>query len=289
MSTFRGFRDALRAYIPIWLSQRPGLDVGYRILYTVALFADIALKFVIEGVYCWFPGYSLGAAPNQIDASTALPLVGRSRGILRGEADTDAGYAARLINWLTDWEAAGSSEILLQQIQAYLGNTPLVRIFDRAGNAISIDSSGHITEDVASWWNWDEVSNPDRVNWWSDLWIVIYPCEWAITGSTLSTLVGIWGTPASYTAAAVGTGHAVPRAAVDAILGIVEQWKGAHVWVEAIIWSYDSTLFVPASPTTDDPSHGTWGDWGYYDWSTSTFKPARTSDTRVRYWVPDGG
>ena len=285
MSQYRGLRDALRSLVPIWLQARPGFMVGYSILYTFALLVDVATKFCIEGTYCWLPGYSLGASSTQVDASTALPLVGRSRGIIRGEADTDVGYATKLVNWLTDWEAAGSSEILAAQIQAYLGNTPTVRIVDRAGNWVSIDPSGNITKTSAAW-NWDSVSNPERAGWWSDLWIIVYPCEWAITGTTLASLVGVWGNTS--TATEVGVGHAVPRAAVDAILGLVAQWKGAHCWCQAIIFSYDATLFVPGSPASGDPD-GTWGDWAKL--VAGVWSPSRTgaSDGRVRYWVPDGG
>lgn len=281
MNTYRGFRDALRSFIPIWLQDRPGFRNGYKFLYVCALLVDIALKWCVESVYAWFPGYSLGATQG-VSAASALPLIGQSRGMLQGLGEADASFAQRLIGWLDDWEAAGSSEILVAQIQAYLGTSPTVRVVDRAGNWTSIDPSGDITTTSAAW-DWDEVGQPERVWWWSDLWIIVYPCPWPITGTTLSSLVGVWGT---YNG--IGTGHQVPRGPVDAILGLLELWKGAHCWCESIIWSYDSSLFVPGSPASGDPN-GTWAFWGYP--VSGELKVARTgsADGRCRYWIPPGG
>ena len=277
---FRGLRDALRAFVPIWLQDRPGFRNGYKFLYMAALLGDIAITWMVQAVYAWLPGYSLGVTGLAVDPSSALPLVGQGRAIVRGEIETDASYAARLVTWLTTWEAAGSAEILASQVQAYLANTPTVRIVDRAGNWVTIDPSGHITTTSAAW-DWDSVSNPERAGWWSDLWVIVYPCEWPITGTNLASLVGAWGTYQG-----VGTGHKVPRAQNDAIRAIVAQWKGAHVWVEAIIWSYDATLFVPGAPVSGDPD-GTWGNWSKYVGGVQV--PARLNDGRVRFWIPNGG
>lgn len=287
MSFFQGIRNALHKIVPRWLSRRPqttqrpvGFEFGFRYLWMIATTADVFLELTIEGIFSWFPGYTLGDTSQLLDPSTALPLIGRSRGIMRGEADTDASFAARLPHWLEDWEGAGSSEVLAKEIQAYLGNTPMVRIVDRAGNWVTRASDGTVTK-VNAAWNWDSVSNPERAGYWSDLWIIVYPCEWPVTGATLASLVGAWGTYQG-----VGTGHAVPRAAVDAILNLVETWKGAHTWCVAILWSYDATLFVPGSPVAGDPD-GTWGGWSKNVGGTQV--PARLNDGRVRFWIPAQG
>lgn len=279
----RGIRSQILSYVPRWLSNRAGLNTGYKLLYTAGLMLDIGLKAMVEGVRCWFPGYPL-APPGQalIDWTTALPYAGRSRGIVQGQNESPTSYAARLQQWLADWENAGSSEVLAKQIQSYLGNTPTVRIVDRSGFWVSIDPSGNITTATSSW-NWDATSNPERANWWSDLWIIISPCEWPILGTTLASLVGVWGTYTGF-----GSGHQVDRASVGTVLELVAQWKGAHSYVEAILWSYDATLFVPGSPVSGDPD-GTWGNWAKE--VAGALVPARTgaSDGRVRYWVPAYG
>lgn len=283
---YRGLRDGLRTFIPIWLQDRPGFRNGYKFLYVVALVCDIFVTWLVQAVYSWFPGYSLGIPPGSgLDASTALPLLATSRGILQGPTEPNATFAQRLVGWIDDWEASGSSEILVEMIQSFIGGVPMVRIVDRAGNWVTIDSSGNITKTSGAW-NWDEVDDWERDSWWSDLWIIVYPTPWAITGTTLASLVPVWG---DYNAATqVGTGHAVPPLYVDGILSILSTWKGAHTFCAAILWSYDDTLFVPGSPVSGDPD-GTWGRWAKL--VGGVLVPARTgaSDGRVRYWVPNLG
>ena len=279
----RGLRSAVLSYVPRWLSNRPGLNTGYKILYTAARMLDQALEATVQGMRCWLPGYPVAPPGHAIvDASTALPYVARSRGLIQGESESDAAFAARSQTWLQDWQEAGSSEQLVKEIQRYLGNTPTVRVVDRSGLWVSIDSAGNITRATAAW-DWDSVTAPERIGWWSDLWIIVYPCEWAITGTALVDLVGLWGTYEGD-----GTGHQVDRAAVSSILQLVGQWKGAHAWVEAIVFSYDATLFVPGTPASGDPD-GTWAYWGKI--VSNAMVPARTgaADGRARYWVPAMG
>jgi hypothetical protein len=273
----RGFRHAIRSYVPNWLSSRPELFVGFALLYVLAAVLDIFWEWSFQGLQAAFPG---------LGTPTALPLIGYSRGILRGEAETDASYASRLLPWITTWTGAASSIVLAQQIRAYLANHPTVRIVNRAGFWVTVDSGGTIST-ATSPWDWDSVSNPERnipgFPWWSDLWIIVYPTEWPITGTNLASLVGVWGTSQG-----VGLGHQVPRSAVDAIRTLVGQWRGAHCWIEAIIWSYDATLFVPGSPVAGDPD-GTWGNW--HKLAGGVAVPARTgaADGRVRFWIPPKG
>jgi hypothetical protein len=274
----RGLRDLLKSIVPNWLSDRAGLNSGFKVLYTIALMGDCMIEAGLEGVRASWPGKG---------TPTALPLIGQSRGIAQGEAESIASYAKRLRAWLQTWDNAGSSEVLAQSIQSYLGNNPLVRIVDRSGNWVTANTDGTTTfvpAGTAAWtWNWDGTSNPERAGWWSDLWIIVYPTEWAITGATLSSLVGIWGTSTG-----VGTGHAVPRTAVDAILGLVQTWKGAHTWVEAIVWSYDAALFDPASSNAGNPD-GNWGYWSKISGNTRVASRTGSADGTVRYWIPTNG
>lgn len=263
----RGFRDSFQRYIPKWLANRLGQNVGYRFLYALIMPLDVMMQGVLEGVQAAFPGYG---------TPTALPLIGRSRGILRGEAESDDSYAARQRAWLDAWTEAGASKRIAREIHAYLANSPMVRIVDRSGNWVTVAADGTLTTTHAAW-DWDSISNPERAGDWSDLWIIVYPCEWPITG-TLGSRAGVWPPRG------IGTGHQVSRTAVQAILGIVAQWKGAHTYVRGIIWSYDATLFDPASPVSGDPD-GKWGKWGKP--VGSTVRPAR--NTSCRYWIPTNG
>jgi hypothetical protein len=266
--TMKGFRDSFREYTPSWLQNRPALNVAYRFLWSMIVPLDLMMQAIFEGLKAAWPG---------VGTPTAFPYIGRSRGILRGEAESDTSYATRLIAWLDTWKDAGSDAVLAGQIQSYLGNTPMVRIVDRAGHWTTIASDGTVTTNDAAW-DWDSHSNPERAGYWSELWIIVYPTEWAITGTTLASLVGLWGTGTG-----LGTGHAVPRAAVDAILSLVATWKGAHTYVRAIIWSYDGTLFDPTNPGS--LPDGYWGNWSKN--VSGNRRPSRSSS--ARYWVPRTG
>lgn len=279
---FAGFRNALASAVPKWMQNRPFFQIGFKILWAFASVLDFFFAQVTEGQAAAWPG---------IGTPTALALIGQSRGILRGEIETSPAYAKRLQGWRATWEGAGSSEVLVKQIQAYLGNTPTVRVVDRAGNWVSIAPDGTTTKvqaGSASWvWNWDGTSNPERSSatapWWSDLWIIVYPCEWPVTAGTTGGggLDAIWGR------SDIGIGHAVPRAANDAIRALAQQWKGAHTWVEAIIWSYDATLFDPAVVNASNPTDGTWGNWAYDARDGNGMQPRRAAS--ARYWIPPNG
>lgn len=264
-SVKKGLRNSL--VVPKWLANRPGLQVGYKYLFSAAVILDAFIDFAIQGITAGFPG---------LGTPTALPLIGETRGLIRGEAETDAGYAVRLRAWIQTHVDKGASYILAGLIQAYLGNTPTVRIVNRAGFWVSVDPSGTVTTATAAW-DWDSVSNPERLLWWSDLWIIIYPTEWAVAGT-----IGATAAP-SHDVEALG--HLVPPAAVDAILGLVHDWKGAHSWVQAIIWSYDDTLFDPATPAAPGNPDGTWGNFSINVGGVQV--PARGASSR--YWIPSGG
>jgi hypothetical protein len=284
IKVLNGWRSDILTMIANWMSNRPGLNVGYSWLWSMIVPVDVELELTLQGVNDWAPG-----SPNA--SPTALPYIGNSRGIIRGEAETDDHYAARLQKWRTITKSMGQSERLALEIQNYLANTPTVRVIERiystsgAPQALYVtalpDGSTHL---ATAAWSWDETSGwtDDTTSYpgsqtrtfWSDLWIVVSPCEWPITGTQLSALVPIWGSTS------VGLGHAVPVVARDAILRIVGQWKGAHCFVRALIWSYDATLFDPASPAASGDPDGTFGPL-----------PNRTghADGRVRYWEPQGG
>jgi len=279
---YSGFRQSLKTLVPKWLQDRPGFRVGFSVLYSFAALLDFVFQQAFEGFSAPWPGYG---------TPTALPLIGQNRGMIQGETETVAAFSARLISWLVAAENSGSSELLVSEIQAYIGNTPTVRVVDRSGNWVSIAPNGAITKVAAgsaAWvWDWDSLSNPERNvpsrPWWSDLWIIITPSEWAVTGTNLAALAAIW--PQS-NGNGVGLGFAITRTAVDAISQIVSYRKGAHTYVEAIIFSFDATLFDPNTVNSGNPN-GTWGYWAYSATRGGTLIPTRSAS--ARYMIPTRG
>lgn len=289
----RGLRDGLKSYVPKWLSNRAGLNAGFKVLYTIAAMGDYMLEEGLQGVRSAWPGKG---TPD------ALPLIGQSRGLLQGPLEPNATYVARLLNYLTTWQNAGSAETLVSVIQAYmigqgslgLGNLPVVRLVDRAGNWTTANADGSITE-TSSPFNWDQslgwddgrVHQPGNVvsGYWSDIWLIIAPS----TGSSPIYAEYTGTSDPAWTAnfgkgATLGGGFQIPLSVADDILAMIANFKAAHTWVRAIIWPADSTSFAPASVTVD----GTFGDWSKLGASAQQVQARLTGN--ARFMIPaDGG
>lgn len=270
-------RDTLPSLVTTWLSDRVqnGRTVGFRVLRALVMGLDALLDMAVQGLDAWF-GFG---------TPTALPLLGRSRGILRGRSETQAEYATRLRAWLETWPEAGSSELIALSIHQYLGTNPTVRIIQRGeviggvlqpSKWVTCESDGTITR-TSALWNWDTISHPARSDaaepYWSDEWIVIQTSPFAERSGTLGSMTGEDGH---------ALGHAAAHAEVDAVHGLVGQWKGGHSCVSAVIWTTDATLFDPTDPSTCP--NGRWGAWGMYD--GSLYVPSSRNTTTCRYWEP---
>jgi hypothetical protein len=266
-----GWRSITARWIVWWLSDRveEGLFTGYAIWWVVAATLDGLYQMALEGVWASWPGFG---------TPTALSLIGRSRGMIRGMQESDDSYALRMISWLTRWHHAGSQENLIQAIYEYCLGQPPCFIVNRSGTRVSVASDGTMTTDVITW-DWDSLTNPERAGFWSELWIVVFYPPWAIDGSTLPAWE--WGQPDP------GYGHLSPRVDVDAIKGMLvtgPSQHSAHSYVRAIIWSYDPTLFNPSNPST--MPDGTWGEWGYSPTPNAAFQQSGRF-LSCRYWEPE--
>ena len=287
-----GWRVSLLDVIPNWQTQRPNAVVGFRWLWSMILPLDVTVENTLQAINDWAPG-----SPDS--TVTALPLIAQSRGLLQGEAESNANFAARLRNWRTNglavappatpqvWNQTGKTELLAQHIQQYLGNNPLVRVIQRLYSTSGAPQALYVTANtdgttsvVTANWDWDSVlgwtddkqtySGATCRTFWSDTWIVVYPGEWSIAG-IIAPL----------------TGQQVPHVAADAIRRLVAQWKGIHTFVRAIIFSYNALLFDPATPSHAGNPDGTWGNWAKDDGSGNQIV-SRTI-LNVRYWIPATG
>ena len=284
----RGIRDALKSIVPNWLSNRLKRNTGFKVLWTWALLADGLVEVMLEGFRAAMPGKG---------TPTALGLIGQSRGIPRGIGESADAYAARLREWLTLWENAGSDETLMALLQAFLGvdnSRPLspMRIVDRRGNFTSIDQFGVTSRTVDTNWNWDSISNPERSTWWSDIWIIVYvdASRWQFyTGLLDFNWTQAWGDTGGF---GWGEGHTVTREYVDGIMSIIATFKGAHTFINSVIITTDNNLFVPGSLGVAGNPNGKWGSFSYTEPSTGICAPIRTTITgagNIRYWCPAGG
>lgn len=276
MGLLRRFRDALRDRVPVWLSDRrantpsapggpPSKDetVGFRFLWAVTAPLDAGAQQLLEALRARFPG---------VGTATALPYIGRDRGILRGVDDTDADYAARLLGWVERWKIAGSAEALARAMHEYIPGHPMVRAISRAGRWVTVNADGSLVRHAATW-DWDSVSHPERAGYWSELWVIIYPTPYAASGTL--------GDGRALSDADRGIGHMVARVDVDVVHRLLATWKSAHSLVRCVIWTTDASLFDPATPASRPD--GTWGDWGK---TVSGSRVSARNITTCRYWEP---
>jgi len=125
-----------RIPVPSWLANRPGFNSAYKVLYTLAANLDILIEAAEEGI--------MAAWPGSTSRTDSLPYIGRTRGIIRGEVESDSAYEARLTKWIdTHWNCGASGQLALA-IQKYLGNTPKVSIIDRVGNWAIAETNGSV-------------------------------------------------------------------------------------------------------------------------------------------------
>lgn len=254
------FRDIVK--VPKWIDR-----VGRDFIGSMVAPLDTAVQHLTEGLTARFPGRG---------TPTALPYIGRSRGITRNQNESDEDFALRLIAWFELHPQAGWDERIARVVHEYLEDHPMVRVVDRSGQWTTIGTLGNLSRDVAAW-DWDSVSHPERNDpdapWWSDLWVIIYPTPWTLRSGTLGDLTGDDG---------FGLGHMCPRADVYALKGLLSQWKAAHARIRAVIWTSDVSLFDPGWPA--GLPDGTWGAWGGTGSGSRTLSGRNL--TSCRYWEP---
>ena len=258
-------------FVPAWMRGRPalGFENFAKTLFSWALLCDVALQAATELAYAAFPGAD-GRTDN-------LDLIAAGRGLVQGETETPQHFATRLRAWLVAATQLGSEIGLATQLHEFIAGNPQVRVISRSGRFVTVLPDGAVSLEQGAW-NWDGRVTPSRAACWWDAWVVIYPTSAAIFNGYYVEDVGIWGDGGSGLAASEDAGwdHHCTRAEVDTILSLVRQWKGAHVNVRTIVWSYGADYYAP-TPVSGSPD-GTWGL--RFDQSTNSL----TRNTTDAYW-----
>lgn len=240
------FVDAVAGVVPPWLSFRPAgpktpeRSVGYRLLYAMAGTIDLMMEIAVEGLRARYPG---------VGTPTALPLIQRDRGIVRGLQESDESAAGRLVGWLDSWRVAGNPHNTLAQLAPLFrpSAAPLMRIVTNAGVWYTLYPDGTVEQQALGNWNWD--GKPEL---WARLWVIVY-CDDAGYPWVAEDVwgVGEWGESGD-----VGTwGSTATRPEVETILMTIQTWKGGHSLYPYTIIALDPDSFSPASPEPD----GMWG------------------------------
>lgn len=264
-------RGQLGSITPPWIAPVAGVDKGFKILYAGAYVDDIIVEAALQGMYARLPGTGTG---------TALPMIGRDRGIARGIAESDAAYASRLPRAFIDWKHAGSARGLIAQLWGYFSpfRPAIFTVADNgartvwhgiAPNVDSPDGAAIVKAIIVpSDWDWDG----QDATLWARFWVVLFPALSSPAGPW--TDEGTWGDGALWGDASATWGLSATPDDIGGMRALIAQWQGAHNRIDWIIVALDLTHFNPglANPA------GEYANWSRNVAGTQT--PARYATAR---------
>jgi len=265
----------IRETLSSWLPKRFLTSRGFRYLYSFALVADATIEAALQGMAARLPGFG---------TPTALPRIGRDRGIKRGFAESDAHYATRLINFLAAQKKRGSAFELMRQVQGYLSPaSPAIRwVITKANLGVSVwrtlyadgTTSTQITSPVNFNWDGRDATLATRA------WLIIYSTSpnnvWDQDGTWDDTATLTWDEDA-----AIGTwGSTATLEQIQGVRDIIRDWKGAQTLYSEILICFDDAAFDPGTSSPPNPD----GLWRYYHKvDAGVAVMARNEDTV--YWI----
>ncbi len=244
-------RGTLDRYLPKWLRERPGAPGqpaatnAWRYFYSCALLGDLGLENAIQGAQARMPTL---APPS------ALPYLGRDRGIVRGYAEPNDVFALRMIPFRDAHKTRGNPYTLMRMVRAYVyPYLPKMRIVNNRGTwyTLNPDDTTEVVKSAGNW-NWD-----GNTALRSRAWLIIYSDlgPWDDTGA--------WGDPGTYWGQPGTTwGTTATPEQVASVRAIVDYWRSATARFENIIIAFDPDSFDPSDPPgSPGLPDGTWGNW----------------------------
>lgn len=254
------FRHAVRYLLPSWMTA----GAGGRVHHALSLMCDLFVARTRAGLEARLPSRS---------GASALALTGADRGIQRGRAETDAHYAARLINWRypRGHRVRGSAYALIRQVSEYWGGVRAWTV-DARGTRDERSAAGVESYEQGTGWTWDTRPASE----WSRFWI-------GIDLSGIATAHPDWGDAKLWGGSIPADGYTIGQlgvveADVAAMRGLLygeRPWRPAGTLPEWIIVSLDGTDPVPDA---------TWEHWSAQDGSGVQ---VRTRGAAWRYWAVD--
>ena len=291
------FVDSWIAYSPQWWRGYWGARFGFSMMVEWDALSDAGGYAVL----CGLPS----RAPTD-----AYYWIGQDRQIFQGPNETDAGYVARLIQWLDLWLHAGSSTGILLALRGYVSPLlPKMLTVQTTGNRLysswdtyedGVDPfppgasnpsppSHYVDHHVAlvSNWQWDSSSQPYYGNWmyWRK-WVVIFSppgddnSPWVAPTATWESTVGD-----TYTTAVVS----------DPVYGTTYQGSATPVssatqfdWDDGTCWDWAGTAADAASLSLlckTWKSGGVWIPWIAVTYDATMFDQSQLFTSSK---LPDG-
>lgn len=248
------FRRLILSSGPAWLTRErrklaDGTVVEHenRAMYAVATVLDLLAARIILGVKYALP--SLGA-------DDARAQIGRDKRVLRGPAESDDAYDARLITAVDDQREKGQHAALLRQVAGYFSPFAVrIRCVDNQGNWVTRAPDGTIDYSYYYAANWNWANEPSA---WARHWIIIYPLE---TGAfTDSGLLGGGQVLGGDPTATIGTTLTTDQ--VEGLKRLALDWRPEGESPQAIILALDDASFDPSHAPGAPLPDGTWKYYG---------------------------
>lgn len=282
----RGLRDIVTSLSPSWKAN------GFfeKFDYSLISIGDILIEKVSQAI--------ASRIPTRTQTTTSLPYIGADRLIPQGLVESTSAYALRLQRAYDDWRKAGMARAVMSQLLGYLTpyNQRIVAVsqksvWDYFPNGSSPSSTpSHVPSTAATSptanWDWDSVSDPNKVSWWWRVWLILdadplYP--------TWVTTEGTWGDGDLWGDSTKSWGLSVPSTVISSIRAIVKLWKPKAAWVRWIIVSFDSTLFGPTdAPGAATLPDGKWGPWSKITTNATTGRLERSESRKSTARFCDG-
>jgi hypothetical protein len=219
------YSDWLVRLVPQWLQR----DWAGGVVQAIAEELDELTDEMVQARRAFMPGFG---------KDDALPLIGQERQLEQGPTETNAAYAARLVNAWGTLERMGSHPALHQQLQALGFDTPNMFIIQRSGRRTELDGSGNLVVADGPHWAWS--AKPDEA--YAEFGLLFTTAQPAIT----------WDSVNGYSSDALKLDR------------IAQRWRPAKA-------EYMGTIILQTGAWWGWPVTRTWGSFNYG--GTSSFIP----------------
>lgn len=200
-----------------------------------------------------------------------LPLHAKDRGIPRYSTESEASHRKRCAKWNQIWRTSGTDYGILRQLRIFLEpyGRPLMRIVHDNGTTttwstllpgdgtidyftcLGLDPEYEVIKQGVRNWIWDSSTGN-----WSRFWLIVYTDEMPGAADR-----AVWDGTDVWDGSELW-GGSLPSGAIDDIVRLVNDWKGAHSAFWGLILCNDPNGYEPAGAFPYYPNG--WG-WQYTD------------------------
>lgn len=223
-------------------------SVGGRVFESIGAVGDMLIETQVIGMQ--------QGDPLRCDAS-ALPYLGRDRGIRRYPTESETSYRLRLAGWREAKRHWGSLIGQMRQLQLWFSpQAPMIRAVHQPSDGSravwhTLDAAGVYTvhQQVPSNWDWDSLIHFPHFGGWARYWIIVYT-DALDPGSLIDS--SFWDGGDEYDSHAIWDGL-FSAAQIADMVSVLKEWKAAHSRLAGLIFAKDAADFDPTAAIVNLP------------------------------------